>query len=567
MASELVGRLGPKEVAKGQKAVCAGQHPIVTDTMFQVLKDGGNAADAGIAGAMVQATVQQEMTNHTGSVTCLYYEAKTGKIFQLNSTGTLVPGLPPFRPMPPGTGLYAPAGLPAPCACIPGFMPGMQALHERFATKPWDYLCAPAIRWAEEGHIVSSFEFQILVELLGFLSYFPSCRAHFMPNGYLPQVGERFKKPELAKTLRRLASEGPTYFTEGEWARQFVEEANLLGWPIKLEHMTAIPPRWQEPLRYTYKGHEIVQCAPPEQQAVFSGMVLGILDNFDLKSMGHYSESAEAIYLIAHALRWGMWQCRFLHDPEIFDVPVEVWLSKDYHKMVARILGGSKPKIDLTEHVRLLWGDTALIAAGMTVPSSANAESPAATTFPDPPTSSCELSVADAEGNWLQLLNTLQSGGIPGTVVGGVYMVGSHALSGWPSGYIGWLTGGGRMRSVAGNTLVLKDGQPVLSLGTPGNVRCTMPQVLLNILEYGMDPYEAVVAPRMLPLADDNTLTVESRISPTVVAGLAKMGILVKPLPPYEYHMGSFQMCWRDEKTGMLNSCSDPRRDGTAAGF
>ena len=123
------------------------------------------------------------------------------------------------------------------------------------------------------------------------------------------------------------------------------------------------------------------------------------------------------------------------------------------------------------------------------------------------------------------------------------------------------------MRSALGNTLVLKDGQPWLSLGTPGNVHCTIPQVLSNILDYGMDPYEAIDVPRMLPLEDDYTLAIESRVPESVVADLAKLGVLVKPLPKYDLHMGSFQMCWRDEETGLLSSTADPRRAGNADGF
>ncbi len=112
MADPLIGSVGPKQTISAENAVCASQHPIVTDTMLQVMRDGGNAVDAAIAGCLVQATVQQEMTNHTGTVTFLYWEAATGKTYQLDSSGTLVPDLAPFRPIPPGTGVYAGAYMP-----------------------------------------------------------------------------------------------------------------------------------------------------------------------------------------------------------------------------------------------------------------------------------------------------------------------------------------------------------------------------------------------------------------------------------------------------------------------
>jgi gamma-glutamyltranspeptidase/glutathione hydrolase len=122
------------------------------------------------------------------------------------------------------------------------------------------------------------------------------------------------------------------------------------------------------------------------------------------------------------------------------------------------------------------------------------------------------------------------------------------------------------MRSVIGNTLVLRDGAPWLSLGTPGNVHCTIPQVLSSILDFGLAPPEAEDRPRMLPLEDDYTLSIESGIGEPVVSGLAKLGILVDPLPRYDYHMGSFQMSWRDAD-GMLHGIAGPRRSGKAAGL
>src|SRR5215475_931301 len=113
---ENLTRQGPKEVVQGKRAVASSQSPIVTQTMLDVLKAGGNAVDAVVAGAITQATVQIEMTNHTGTVSVLYFEAKSGKVYHLNSMGTLHPDLPPFHTYPPGLGGVA-AG--PPMACIP----------------------------------------------------------------------------------------------------------------------------------------------------------------------------------------------------------------------------------------------------------------------------------------------------------------------------------------------------------------------------------------------------------------------------------------------------------------
>ncbi len=553
-----LAHVGPKPIAQGTKAVCSSSHPAVTDTMLQTMRAGGNAVDAAIAGCLIQAVVEPHMTNHAGSIQFLYWEAATGKAYQLNGTGTLVPDLPAFRPIPPIGIRFASEGH-APCACIPGFVPALGEMHRRFGSQAWEDLCAPAVEQAERGHPVSSFEYGVLQEELRFLTYFPSGRELFTPNGFVPEVGETFHNPALAQTLRHCAKEGPQYFSEGEWARHFVAEANRLGWPIELRHMIANPPRWQEPLRYRHGGHEIVQFSPPERTGVFTAFVMGVLSNFDLRSLGHYTESAETLYLMAHTLRRAHWELGLLHDPEIFDVPVETWLSAAYHKQVAEILGGSRPRVDLSRHLALTAGYPALVAAGLPTGGSNQLH---------PPVGSCELSIVDAQGNWVQMMNTLQSGGIPGIVVDGVPMVGSHARALLTDDIAGWLAEGSRIKSIVGSTFVLaQDGRPWLALGTPGNVYGTIPQVLSSILDYGLDPYAASVLPRMDPLRDDYVLEIESRLSEKVVAGMVKLGIQIRPLPMYDYNMGSFQISWRDPVSGLLSSSADPRRAGKASGY
>ncbi len=212
-----LARQGPKEVVRGKRAVASSQSAIVTQTMLDVLQAGGNAVDATVAGSIAQATVQPEMTNHTGTVSWLYWDAKSRTTYQLNSMGTLHPDLPPFRPYPPGLGGVA-AG--APMACIPGFMPGMEAMHTRFGTKPWRSLVEPSIPLAEDGFPVDEFQRAVMEFELEGNMYFPAMRDLFAPNGFTPSVGETFRNPALAGTLRKLAGEGPEYFTKGAWARE-----------------------------------------------------------------------------------------------------------------------------------------------------------------------------------------------------------------------------------------------------------------------------------------------------------------------------------------------------------
>ncbi len=550
---------GPKPVISGKEAACSTDNAIVTNTVLNVMKNGGAAVDAAVAGCMVQAAVEPFMTNHTGTVTFLYWEAATGKSYQLDSTGTFPEGLPPFKPVPRMPSGYA--AMP-PSAVIPGFMPGLKAIHERFGTRPWAELCEDAIYWAETGNHVSTFEFYVNAFGKEFVTFFPEGRKFYMPHGHLRPVGERFPKPDMAKTLRKVAQEGPDYMISGQWAEKFVQKANDMGWQITLDHMTkATPPRWIEPLKFKHHQFQVMSLAPPQQQGVFCALVLGVLSHLGIQDL--QPGSADHVYYMAHALRWAQQQCAYLNDPQVVGVPLDELLDPQYHRFAANIIRGARPKVDLTQHVKLTASPAGL--GGFT---GAAGKPTGGNSHQDQPSGSCELAIVDQDGNWVQMMNTLQSGGIPGMVIDGVPMVGSHAQFNLPGLYMDQkMAPGARMRTVMGNTIVLKDGKPFISLGSPGNVHCTVPQVLTNLLDFEMAPYDAVSAPRQLPLAEDVSITIEDRVSPKALKDLAALGIKVRATPSYDMHMGSFQMCWRDPDDGLLGACADPRRCGVADGF
>lgn len=553
---------GPRQPVNGLSAAVTTDSAIVTETMIKVLKAGGNAADAGIAGAMVQAAVEPFMTNHAGLVSFLYYEAKTGKVHQLDSLGGHPSGLSPFRPVPAGMGPYA---VVPPSGIIPGFMPGMKAIHERFGSRPWASLCEDAVMWAEQGHPVSTFEYGVNVFGEKFITYFPEGRDFYQPNGFFANVGDVFVPPGLAETMKGVASSGPEYMIDGPWAKAFVRKANEMGWNITLAHMTETPPRWVEPIRYRHFEYEIVGLGPPQAQGVFIAIAMGILKHLGIRNMK--AGSADHIWAMGHALRQGMRHWEYVQDDSIYEVPREELLDDAYHAHLARLIAKTRPKVDLTDHIRLAGdaqGGDAFTNAMYGVggrPRRGNAEDAQ-------PSGSCEIAVVDAEGNWVQMMDTLQGSGIPGMVIGGVPMVGSHATFGaLASPMDTTLIKGAKARCIIGNTLVLKNGKPVLSAGSPGNVFCTVPQVLTYALDLGLSPYEAVAAPRMLPMSEARGVLIEDRLAPGVVADLHKLGVRVAVTPAYDYHMGSFSVIARDERSGTYTAVADPRRCAVADGL
>jgi gamma-glutamyltranspeptidase / glutathione hydrolase len=556
---------GPKTPVSGLKAAVSTDSAIVTETMLNVLKNGGNAADAGIAGAIVQAAVEPFMTNHAGLVTFLYYEAKTGKIHQLDSLGSHPSGLPPFQPVPPGMGLYA---LMPPSACIPGFMPGLKAIHERFGSKPWAELCSDAVRWAESGHVVSSFEHLVNAEVGKFCHYFPEGRDFWLPGGFVPNVGDTFVPKGLARTMKGVAEQGPDYMITGAWGQAFVKKANEMGWKITPEHMTEVPPRWVEPLRFKHHEYEIVSLGPPQAQGLYLAVTLGILKHLGIRDMK--PGSADHFWAMGQALRQGARHWEFVQDDTIYGVPREELLDDAYHAHLARMIRISRPKVDLTQHIRLAGGGGGGADGGgiLSALGGAGLRPRLADSHNKQPSGSCELAIVDSEGNWVQMMDTLQGSGIPGMVLDGVPMVGSHSTFGsLQSPMDSTLVPGAKQRCIIGNTMVLKDGRPVASLGSPGNVHCTVPQVLTYLLDFKLDAYAAIDAPRMLPMTEARAVVIEDRLDIGVVEDLHKLGVRVGVAPPYDYHMGSFAVITRDEASGSYTALADPRRSAVAGGL
>lgn len=553
---------GPKAPAKGVNAAVTTDSAIVTETMMKILRSGGTAADAAVAGCMVQAVVEPFMTNHAGLVTLLYYDAASRRVYQLDSHGAHPSGLPPFRPIPQGHGPYS---ANPPSAIIPGFMPGLKALHERFCTKRWQDLCEDAVYWAERGHIVSSFEYSVMHSNEKFTSYFPEGRKYYNPNGFFPSVGEIFKPAGLDVTMQRVRDEGPDYMITGGWAKAFVAKANAMGWMITPEHMIETPPRWLAPLLFTYNEFEIATLSPPQATGLFCNVTLGILKHLGIRTMA--AGSADHLWAMSQALRMGARHWEFAQDSSIYNVPVDEVVDDGYHAHLAKMIAGSRPKVDLSEHIRLTGdspggtgSDATAIDTSSGKPRLMDCELPS-------PAGSCEISAVDANGNWVQLMNTLQASGIPGQVVDGVPMVGSHATFGnLQAPMDSTLVKGAKVRNVMGNTLVLKDGAPVFSAGTPALPHFMIPQVLVNALDFRCDPYTAIDAPRMLPMTERRGIVIEDRISDGVVEDLHSRGIRVGVLPAYDYHMGSFSTIARTDD-GVLTAVADPRRCGVAAAY
>lgn len=544
-----------KKTVEGLKAAVSSDNAVVTYTLLNILERGGNAIDAGIAGCLLQGVLEPYMTNHAGTVTALYYDAESKAVYQLDSTSTYPSGLPLHRPMPPRSASAGWASTPM-ASSIPGFAPGIKALHERFGSLSWPELTEEAIWWADNGNHVSEYEREATMDMHALFTYYPETRAYFKPNGRLVQIGERFPKPGLGDTLRGIANEGPDYMITGAWAEAYVKKANEMGWKITLDHMRENPPRWVEPYRFKVKEYELCCLALPQQQGQQQALILGILEQLKIDQYEPYS--AEHLYYMAHALRMGNFHTGYMQDTVIANPDYDLFRDKNYHAYLARLIESNKPKVDLSEHMKL----SIKPSPRGSLPSAAfsSDERPKASC------GSCEISIVDQNGNWLQIMNTIQGSGIPGVVVGGVPMGGSSAGTNGFEGMQVKLVPGARTRLIMGHTIIMKDQTPILMTGSPGNPSFSQAQMLTNLLFYKMDPFTAGFMPRMYGFMGDTTILIEDRIQPEVIADLRKLGSDLLVTEPWDSHTGSFQTCFRNE-LGILGTTVDPRRCGVADGI
>jgi gamma-glutamyltranspeptidase/glutathione hydrolase len=352
--------------------------------------------------------------------------------------------------------------------------------------------------------------------------------------------------------LKRLAEEGPDYFTTGDWAQKFVAEVNRTGGKISLEEIAGYRVRWVKPVEFTYKGHSLRGAPPASTAGLLNGMIFNILENFDLKKKGHYTESSESLVLIRKAYDLAqMYTSRFIGDPYTFRNPVEHLLSKDFGNALARLIPDSWPLVDL--------GDGSRISGSPALKGDALDASYASPDYSD----TNHLVIVDEYGNWVSMTHTVYGSTFgTGLTVDGV---GVNSGNNFPGVGIG--QGRRVITPFPALMAVDEEGQPWLAIGSPGLSSRAVALTLINLIGYGLEPYASVDAPRFQGYSPYDALHIESRISDSTVQGLAGLGVRVRLSAPYNWHMGSIHLVVRDQKTGELTGVADPRRAGHAAGY
>lgn len=538
----------------------AAAHPLAARAGARVLREGGNAVDAAVATAFTLNVVEPHASGIGGGGFILTYKADTGRVHILDYRETAPAAIGPEHYTIDGrttSTLMRKGGL---AVGAPGMVRGLLKAHAEHGTVPRRRLLEDAIRHADEGVTVSSDLAGHIENNLDTLLEDGTAAAIFLEDGLLPLAeGAVVRQPKLAALLRRVAGEGEAAVYNPEVAGHIAAAVRQSSGVLTARDIMDHRPRERAPLSATYRGHEIVTISPPSSGGLTVLLTLSILDRFDLSGMT--PDSPEYLSLLAKAFEAAQRATdRHVADPDFVDVPVAALLDAT----------------TITETARGIAAALGLDTASTTAPARP-AAAPHRPTTKEPPGNTTHLSVVDAQGNMVALTQTINDFFGAGVFVPEHGIIMNNELFDFTFSQGGSPNApqpGKRPRSSIAPLLVVRDGRPVATLGTPGGRRIpsALVQILVRCIDFGQPLQQAIDAPRIHVEHATSRITYETRIAPEVIdataAILGRNGTWVfEKKGGMDNYFGGAQGIWiRDTPDGTrLEGAADPRRNGAVA--
>ena len=514
-----------------------------SDVSQEILNKGGNAVDAAIATGFALAVTYIDAGNIGGGgfmtikmndeVAFLDYREKAPKAahrdMYLDENGDVIE----YSTLIGGQAVG-----------VPGTVAGFWKAHQRFGKLPWEELVNPAIKLAEEGFLPA----KILVDDIQSMKDWFKDKTNFSKYFLSINASENFKQPELANTLRRIAKFGADDFYSGETAKLIVEQMKESDGLITMEDLNSYEALWREPLRSNWRNYEVISAPPPSSGGFAIIQLLKMKDYLDHFFSGLEHNSAQYIHLVAEMeKRVFADRAEYLGDPDFFDVDIEKLISEEY--IARRALEVNPNAISSLESV-----DPGL-------------ESPDTTHY----------SIVDQWGNAVSNTYTINWNYGSGVVVEGAGFLLNNEMDdfsakpGVPNifGVVGNVANEiqpeKRMLSSMSPTILLKDGNVEMVLGTPGGstIFTSVFQTIVNIMDFDMSPYEAIESTRfhhqLLPPDEItyNGFTIGNALPKETISQLGEKGY--KAIP-HDYDFGDVQVIVREDESWI--AASDPRDRG-----
>jgi gamma-glutamyltranspeptidase/glutathione hydrolase len=551
-------------------AIVVSVHELASHVGVEIMQAGGNAVDAAVATGFALAVVHPAAGNIGGGGFMLirmadgkahfldYREmapAAATRDLYLDAQGNVIPGASEIG--------YKAIG-------VPGSVAGMVYAEQKYGKLTLKQVITPAIRLAREGYALSWEEAADLHDR--HLAEFPESHRVFQRNGDYYKPGEVFRQPDLARTLEQIA-EKPDDFYHGALAKELAAAMQKGGGLITVDDLAHYEVKEREPVRGTYRGYEVISAPPPSSGGAVLIEILNILEGYDLAKMG--DRSAQSMHYTLEAFRRAFFdRAEFMGDPDFAKIPVAQLIDKKYAEAWQETIdpAHATPSKDLKRPA--IFSELEQYAAGHP-PVMAPHESNHTTHY----------SVMDADGNAVAVTTTINDWfGSRVTAEGLGFLMNDEmddfsSKPGVPNadGLIQSSTNaigpGKRPLSSMTPTIVARDGKTVMVLGSPGSSKIitTVANVLMGVVDYGMNIQEAVNAPRFHNQWMPDVVNVERWFSPDTIGVLQHMGYNVEVGLHYGTNVAPY---WSDAeciavdvKTGERLGASDGRNGGKAVGY
>jgi len=517
------------------QGAAASAHPLATKAGLDILQMGGNAVDAAVATAFVLSVVEPYASGLGGGgfitiqmknkepITLDYRETAPSGVNEEKYYGDLVDFKHTTSVTPLSVG-------------VPGTLAALNLALEKYGTMKLEDVLKPAIKIAREGFPATKTLSSIALDKYDVVSSSKELSRLYLRDGLPVEEGTIIKNGKLAETYELIASKGPAVFYEGEIADSISAKTNNC---VSVTDLNNYKVQLKQPVIGDYKGYKIITSAPPSGATNLIEL-LNILENFDLSKLGH--NSAEYIDILAKAIALiQIDKSNYMADPDYEDVPVEKLIDKEYAKTAADFISNNEPIFE--------WN-------GLEENDSESG-------------STTSLTVVDNQGNFVSLTQSINLFFGSGIVADGILL--NNHLGNFDNiaGNKNSIAPGKRPVSSISPTILLKDGKPFLTLGTPGGSRIigSLAQIIVNVIDFDMSLEEAIDAPRIH--RSKTILHLEGGISDDVKSALEAKGHKISPnsYSRFDKYFGGAQAIMMDYENNRLIGAADKRRGGSAQGY
>ena len=534
-----------RPVAMGVNGMVSSAHPLASLAGVQVMAEGGNAFDAVVAVASTLNVVEPYMSGVGGIGLALAHVASEGRVRALNFSGRMPKAATPDR----FTKEALDQGILAPL--IPGNLAGWLTLHETYGTMDRERLFRQAIGYAENGFPITFINSEIMHQTAEHLRRFPKSAETILDgSGAAHPPGTRLVWSDLARTLRLISEQGADVLYQGEIAESIVKASEEMNGLFTMDDLADYEVEWQEPISAEYNGYRIY-TAPPNSSGF---QVLETLKTMEGSEPTY--QSVDTLHRFMESVKLAVTdRIEWAGDPDYVTAPLGGLLSNEY-------AAAQRERIDMAT-VSNVRGER------YADPSPDNPLRPGnAMEFDGGLTT--HFAVADRDGNVVSVTQTL-GGGFGSSVIAGdtgIFLNNMGSFFELDEGSPNQIGPWKRVDFVVAPTQTFKDGKFHLSIGTPGGfgILQTTPQMLMNVLEYGMNVQQAIEAPRFKYTLGTHVL-MEERFPWHVRRALELRGHEVEVVEAFSRSVGGAQGIQMDQEQGTFQGGADPRRDGGAVGF